>query len=359
MPELPPAGILAAWDLGAATVTPAAGGHINRSWLVSPGRFLLQRINPVVFPDGWQVLENVAHVSAHLEQAALAEDLDPERRVLRLRRTIEGEPGVVGEDGACWRLLHFIEGAVAVEQVTSPDQGEFAGAAFGLFQRLVSSYDGPPLVETIPRFHDTLHRLEQLERAAHRDVAHRAGDVPNELRFATRREQYADVLPPLIASGEVPRRIVHNDAKIANVLFDEATGAPLAVVDLDTVMPGTLLSDVGDLIRSSATTAAEDERDHGRIVIRPEVIERLLAGFLREAGSGLTEAERSHLIFAGVLLTFEQGVRFLTDYLEGDRYYRVTRPAQNIERVRAQFRLVECLEEARGSLERRVKALGV
>ncbi|MFN8652706.1 MAG: aminoglycoside phosphotransferase family protein [Gemmatimonadales bacterium] len=358
MPETPPAAILAAWGLEAATVTPAAGGHINRSWLVAPGRYLLQRINPIVFPDGWQVLENVAHVSAHLEAAALAEEMDPERRVLRLRRTEQGEPGVRGEDGACWRLLHFIEGAVGVEQVTSPDQGEFAGAAFGLFQRLVSTYDGPPLVETIPGFHDTRRRLEQLERAAHRDVARRAGEVPNELRFASRRAQYAGVLPPLIASGEVPGRIVHNDAKIANVLFDAATGAPLAVVDLDTVMPGTLLSDVGDLIRSSATTAAEDERDPARVVLWPEVIEQLLAGFLREAGSGLTDAEREHLIFAGILLTYEQGVRFLTDYLEGDRYYRVTRPAQNIERVRAQFRLVECLEEARSTLERRVKAIG-
>lgn len=356
--EAPPAAILAAWGLEAATMTAAAGGHINQSWLVSPGRYLLQRINPIVFPDGWQVLENVAHVSAHLEQAALAEDLDPERRVLRLKRTLEGAPGVRGDDGACWRLLHFIEGAEAIEQVASPDQGEFAGAAFGLFQRLVATYDGPPLIETIPGFHDTRRRLEHLERAAHRDVVHRAGEVPNELRFATRREPYAAVLPPLIASGELPRRIVHNDAKIANVLFDAATGAPLAVVDLDTVMPGTLLSDVGDLIRSSATTAAEDERDTARIAIRPEVIERLLAGFLREAGSALTEAERAHLIFAGILLTYEQGVRFLTDYLEGDRYYRVTRPGQNIERVRAQFRLVECLEEARSALERRVKAVG-
>ncbi len=344
--------VLGAYGLDPASVTPVPGGHINRSWLVTPGRFLLQRINPAVFPDGRLVLENVARVCDHLAVSARRLGLpDPERAVLRLARTADGRPGVQQPDGVCWRLLHYIEGAGSVEEARSPAQAEQAARAFGRFQRLLADYAGAPLAETIPGFHDTRLRLEQLTAAAHFDAPGRTRDVTAELRFATQRAGYADVLPPLVASGAVPRRVVHNDAKIANVLFDRITGAPLAVVDLDTVMPGTLLSDVGDLLRSTATAAPEDEPDPSRIVLSTERIARLLAGFLAEAGAVLTPTERELLVFAGILLTYEQGMRFLTDYLNGDTYYRTTRPRHNLERARAQFRLVECLEGERSSLE--------
>lgn len=344
--------ILAAYGLESAEVTPAPGGHINLSWMVAPGRYLLQRINPRVFPNGSLVLENVANVTGHLARAARRLGLaDPERRVLRLVRTRDGRAGVQDDDGVCWRLLHYIEGARSFEQVTSGALAEQAGKAFGLFQRLLADYDGPPLGEAIPGFHDTRRRLERLESVSHHDMAGRAGSVPNELRFVARREEYAEVLPPLVASGALPRRVVHNDAKVANVLFDRQTGEALAVVDLDTVMPGTLLSDVGDLLRSAGSAAAEDERDLSRVVLSPGHIERLLAGFLSEAGEILTASERELLIFAGILLTFEQGVRFLSDYLQGDVYYRTTRPHHNLERAQAQFRLVECFEAERRALE--------
>ena len=345
--------ILAAYGLESAGITPAAGGHINRSWIITPGPFLLQRINPAAFPDGSVVLENVAAVCDHLSTAARRLGLtEPERRVLRLVRTREGRAGVRDADGVYWRLLRFIEGAISFERVESPALARQAGGAFGLFQRLLADYDGPPLRETIPGFHDTRRRLDRLEAGAHRDPAGRAGGVPNELRFASRRVSYADVLPPLVASGALPRRVVHNDAKVANLLFDRETGEALAVVDLDTVMPGTLLSDVGDLLRSAGTSAAEDERVLSLVTLSRPHIEQLLAGFVGEAGGILTDTERELLIFAGILLSFEQGVRFLTDYLDGDVYYRTMRPRHNLERAQAQFRLVECFEAERGELER-------
>jgi Ser/Thr protein kinase RdoA (MazF antagonist) len=352
-PPEPGPEILAQYGLESADVTAAPGGHINLSWIVAPGRFLLQRINPAVFPDGTLVLENVAAVCDHLAQAVRRLGLaEPERGVLRLVRTRDGRAGVRDVAGVCWRLLHYIEGAQSFERVESPAVAHQAGAAFGLFQRLLADYAGPVLGETIPGFHDTRARLDRLESVVCRDPAGRAGGVPGELQFAERRAGYADVLPALSASGALPRRVVHNDAKVANVLFDRATGAALAVVDLDTVMSGTLLSDVGDLLRSAGTTAAEDERVLSRLVLSRPHIEHLLTGFLAEAGGNLTATERELLIFAGILLTYEQGVRFLTDYLEGDIYYRTSRPYHNLERAQAQFRLVECLEAERLTLER-------
>lgn len=349
---VPSRDILAAYGLESAAVAPALSGHINLSWIVSPGRFLLQRINPAVFPEGGLVLENVANVSDHLVRAARRQMLEqPERRVLRVARTLDGRPGVRDPEGVCWRLLHFIEECESFEQAATPAQAEQAGRAFGLFQRLLADYDGPTLTDTIPGFHDTRRRIERLETAAYRDKAGRAAGVPNELRFVNRRLTYAGELPPLIARGAIPLRVVHNDAKVANVLFDRRTGEALAVVDLDTVMPGTLLSDVGDLLRSAGTGAAEDERQLEQVVVSRPNVESLLKGFLASAGEILTATERELLIFAGILLTFEQGVRFLTDYLEGDVYYRTSRPAHNLQRAQAQFRLVEGFEAERRPLE--------
>lgn len=352
---------------------PVEGGHINRSWKVvprsalreaavrereqlsSPGAYLLQRLNPEVFPDGKLVLQNVASVCDYLLASARRFGLDhPERRVLHVVRAPGGDAGILGNDGAWWRLLGYIGDAVAFQRAQSPGMAYEAGRAFGLFQRLLADYGGPALAETIPGFHDTRLRLERLRQAVSRDVTGRATEVAPEVRFAMARAGHAEVLPPLSASGEVPVRVAHNDAKLGNVLFDRESREALAVVDLDTVMPGTLLSDVGDLIRSMASPTDEHERDLSRIAVSPELIEALVRGFLERCGGTLTGAERELLIFSGILLTYEQGVRFLTDHLEGDRYYRITRPDQNLDRARAQFRLVDLLEKERKQLEDRV-----
>jgi len=355
---------------GPASITPVGGGHINQSWKVipsskikpavvppgnaelRPSNFLLQRLNEQVFKDGGQVLRNVALVSDHLRQSAARLGLsDPGRRVLHLVRTPKGEPGVMGEDGGWWRLLGFIEDARAVELAGSPAAAREAGRAFGLFQRLLTDYDGPALAETIPGFHDTSRRLAGLEAAAGRDPLGRVRSVGAELGFAACRREYAKVLPALIASGALPTRVVHNDAKIGNVLFDVHTGEALAVVDLDTVMPGTLLSDVGDLVRSIASPTAEDEPELDRIGVSRPLVEALVSGFAEGSGDVLTESERRLLVFSGILLAYEQGVRFLPDHLVGGVYYRVPRSGHNLDRARAQFRLVECLEAERRALE--------
>ena len=357
----------------AAGITPIGGGHINQSWRVVPGpeaevagvaarggapapeSFLLQRLNPAVFADGAAVMRNLALVTEHLWEAAKRRSLtQPERRVLRLGRTTEGDPAVQGNDGAWWRLVVYIARTRVIEQAGSVDEAREAGRAFGLFQRLLADYAGPPLVETIPGFHDTALRLARLDAAVLRDARGRLREVPAELDFALGRRAHAEVLPGLPSTARLPRRVVHNDAKIGNVLFDADTGEGLAVVDLDTVMPGTLLSDVGDLIRSTASPTSEDETVLARIRVSRPLVEALMTGFLGQCGEMLTETERGLLVFSGILLAYEQGVRFLTDYLEGDRYYRITRPGHNLDRARAQFRLVELLEGERGALEKSI-----
>ncbi len=344
---------LEGYALSVIGLDPLAGGHINAAWRVttSEGRhFFLQRLNPVVFPDGAAVMRNLERVTAHLGREVEALP-DGRRRALRLQARRDGTIAWQDAEGAWWRLLHFIEGTRTPAGPVSVRDAREVGRAFGLFQRLLSDYQGPALEETIPGFHDTAARLARLDATVDADIAARAASVRRELEFARARRDYVEVLPPLIASGALPRRIVHNDAKAGNVLLDAESGEALAVVDLDTVMPGTLLYDLGDLIRSTASPTDEDERDLGRITVRLPVISALAAGFLGACGRSLTEGERTYFVVAGLLLTYEQGVRFLSDHLAGDRYYRIVRPGQNLDRARAQFRLLERLESSRGELE--------
>ncbi len=354
---LEPAAALGAWDFQVASVEPMAGGHINASWRVitaTGGSFLLQRLNPEVFPDGEAVMRNIANVTAHL--SGMVRHLPAAARLaLHLVPRPDGAAAWQGPDRAWWRVFRFIDGARTCFRVPTMGEAHEVGRAFGRFQQQMRSYSGPPLTETLPGFHDTAARVAALEWTIERDTAGRAATVRDEIAFARGRMKYTAVFPPLIANGALPVRVVHNDAKAANVLLDAGTGEALAVVDLDTVMPGTLLHDIGDLIRSLASPSDEDERDLTRILIQPDLLDAMARGFLAACGEGLAEAERRHFIFAGLLLTYEQGIRFLTDYLAGDRYYRVARPGQNLDRARAQFRLLERLESDRSALEAMVE----
>jgi hypothetical protein len=350
---------LEALGLPAVALQPWAGGYINASWLATTalgGSYLLQRLNPVVFPDGEAVMRNIALVTGHLERK-LRDLPQAERHSLHLVVRPDGTSGWRADDGAWWRAFGFIARSRTCVNVVSAREAHEVGCAFGRFQALLRDYDGPPLAETIPAFHDTRARLAALERAVASDPAGRAASARVELDFARARQGYAEVLPPLLESGALPVRIVHNDAKAANVLLDVSSGAALAVVDLDTVMPGTLLYDVGDLIRSIASCTDEDETDLSRIGVRPPLIAALAGGFLGACGAGLSDAERSHFVFSGLLLAYEQGVRFLTDHVAGDRYYGARRAGQNLDRARAQFRLLESLEAERAALEAMVHRL--
>lgn len=357
MPALDPAPILAAFPIDVVRFTPHAGGLINHSWRVesSAGPYLLQRINPAVFTDGEGVLRNQQLVTAHLARSLAARGVrDAERRALRLRLTRDGHPGHRAGDGAWWRLLHFIEGSVTLGRVTEAEEARQAGRAFGEFLAMLDDFDGRQLTETIPGFRNTAARVAQLDQAVEADRLNRVASVRVELAELDLRRFYTELLPPHLTSGAIPRRVAHNDAKSGNVLRDAVTGEALAVVDLDTVMPGTALSDVGDLIRSMASPTDEDERDLAAIVVRTGLVEGLARGYLDAAGAVLTSAERKYFITAGLVTTYEQAVRFLADYVDGDRYYQTTRAGQNLDRGRAQLRLLMRLEEKQAELERMI-----
>jgi Phosphotransferase enzyme family len=313
--------------------------------------YLLQRLNPTVFPDGGSVLRNLARVSTHLETALPKAGLsDPGRRVLRLIPTQTGEPGVVAPDGAWWRLLDFIPDTRMIETVEDPRAAREIGAAFGLVHRLLADYSGPPLETTMPDFHDTGQRVAAFENAVRRNPAGRVGAASPEIAFARSHSGLGELLAPALNSA--PARVAHNDAKPSNVLLDAESGVGLAVVDLDTVMPGSVLHDVGDLVRSASHPANEDETDLDRVRVEPSLFLALASGFLSAGGPGvLTPMERELFVGAGMVITYEQGIRFLTDHLAGDRYYRISRPGQNLDRARVQFRLLSSIESMRADLE--------
>ena len=333
-------------------------GHINDTFRITcedagrRRRYILQRINTSVFTDPAALMENSLRVVRHIRHKLASEGADAlDRRVLAFVPTRQG--GWVHEDqeGGAWRMCRYVEGSSAFATVSEPWQAEAAGEAFGRFQQQLIDLPGPPLHAVIPGFHDARRRFDALQRTAVADVCGRAAEVHAELAFATRREGIVDVLNDSFRSGALPVRTVHNDAKLDNLLFDAATGEALCVVDLDTVMPGTVLYDVGDLIRTAASTAAEDAIDPGTMSVSVERFEALLRGYLTAMGAELTAAERDHLVFGGQLITFVMGLRFLTDYLAGDAYYKTERPRHNLDRCRAQFALVASIEARREELQ--------
>ncbi|MGE5742951.1 MAG: phosphotransferase enzyme family protein [Gemmatimonadota bacterium] len=340
------------------SVVPLAGGHISHSYRVDVQAgdanrpFLLQSLNRRVFPRSDLVMENVSRVTRHLSsRLAAASVADRERRALTLVPTRRGADWHSEADGTCWRVFRFITGTVVHDRARDPQDAGSAGRAFGEFLRLLADDDSPPLHETIPGFHDTAARFARLEAVARADPCRRAASARQEIAAVMAQRSLADVLPPLMASGEVPQRIVHNDAKISNVLLDERTGEALCVIDLDTVMPGSALWDFGDLVRSMTSPTAEDEEDLAQVGVRVPMFTALARGYLDGAGTLLVPRERELLGFAGRLITLEQAVRFLTDHLEGDRYYRIERPGHNLVRCRTQLALLQSLTEHAAELD--------
>lgn len=348
-----------------AWAAPWPGGHINESWRVEcrtgdgVATYLLQRLNATVFPDPARVMDNVVAVVRHCEKRLVELGVrDRSRRTLRLAPLRDGGWWHRDGDGACWRVFDFIPDARVRYWADEPEHAREAARAFGMFLQLMDGYAATPLAETIPGFHDTARRLRNLESAARDDPHGRAAAARVEIDACLAAADLAAVLPPLLERGGIPRRVAHNDAKIANVLLDADSGEALTVIDLDTVMPGTALYDFGDLVRSLASPTDEDERDLARVGVRPAFFEAIVRGFLGAAGEAITAAERERLVFAGRLITLEQAIRFLTDHLGGDRYYRVSRPGQNLDRARTQLALFRSLTERAGELEEIVRAVG-
>lgn len=333
------------------SVVAVEGGHVNLSYRLSTpaGPRLLQRLNPEVFADGEAVLRNGVAIGTHLERQIRGEGLpESERRVARQYPARSGAPGVCAPDGAWWRLSGWIEGAWPAHQVTTAGQAREVGVGFGRFLRWMNTDAGRPPVPAIPGFHDTLATRTRFEAAVERDAAGRAASV--QVEIASLRASAA--LAYVLSQHRLPVRIIHADAKPGNLLLDASNGEALAVIDLDTVMPGTLLVDVGDLIRSVGCAVAEDDPAPGRDILREDLIASLLIGLAAGlAPMPLEPLERALLVTAGQVITHEQATRFLTDYLAGDRYYRTTRAGQNLDRARVQLRLLRALTDAEARLQ--------
>jgi Ser/Thr protein kinase RdoA (MazF antagonist) len=350
-----------AFDLPGAPETAVrfGSGHINDTFAVSlrgGARVLLQRINTAIFKDPDGLMENVGRVTRHLG-GKLVGLPDAARRALTLLPTRDGDDFLRDEDGNVVRMYVFVEGTRSVDAVSGPDPAYQAAKAFASFQRLVSDLAGPRLVETIPAFHDTRRRFRDLVAALERDAKNRAADARDAIEFALSREPLAGTLLDAQARGDLAETVTHNDTKVNNVLLDEGTGEGLCVVDLDTVMPGLFLYDFGDLVRTAAGTAAEDERDLSRVKVEEALFLALVKGTLDGLLDALSFAERDRLVLAGKVITYECGMRFLADHLDGDTYFRVHRPGQNLDRARAQFALVRSLEEKEERLLRLVERL--
>jgi hypothetical protein len=334
-------------------------GHINDTYAVSfdsggrRARYVLQRINTRVFKDVPALMDNIARVCAHVgERVEAGGGGDAARRGLTLVPARGGAPYYREPAGDCWRAYHFIEGASTFDKIESPAQARIAARAFGEFQRLIADLPLPRLRETIPHFHDTRRRFDALDRAIRADVAGRASRAAGAVEFARRRENLVDTLLDLHARGEIPERITHNDTKLNNVMLDDASGKALCIIDLDTVMPGLALYDFGDMARSATNAAEEDETDLSLVRMQMPVFAALVEGYLAGAGSLLNPAERANLALAGRVITFEIGIRFLTDFLDGDIYFKIKRPGHNLDRALNQFALLRSMEEQSAAMEK-------
>lgn len=341
-----------------AGVAPFGNGHINDSYCAVfleagvPVRFILQRINGNIFKNPAALMENIERVTSHLAARGSGEP-DCDRRVLTLIPARNGRTWIVDAAGNHWRMFRFIEGAHAYEAVETTGQAFQAARAFGRFQRLLVDLPAPRLQETIPDFHHTPKRFAALERAIALDVAGRAIQVKQEIEFACAHQSMTGVL----LDANLPQRVAHNDTKFNNVLLDDATGEGICVIDLDTVMSGLALYDFGDMVRTTTSRAMEDERDLSRVAMQFPMFEAVTRGYLAAASSFLTKAEKQYLGFSGKLVTFEQGIRFLADYLAGDPYYKVHRDGQNLDRCRTQFKLVESIERQEEKMNRLVESI--
>jgi Ser/Thr protein kinase RdoA (MazF antagonist) len=332
-------------------------GHINDTFAVStergecPKRYVIQRINHRVFKDPVSLMDNILRVTQH-QQRKLNGHQDAERRSLSLVPARDNKNHHQDKDGNFWRCYNFIERAHTYDVTEAPEQALRAARAYGQFQKDLADLPGQRLYETIPDFHNTSVRFKKLQRAVEVDACNRAMMVNKEIEFALAREAITTKLLELVASGDIPERITHNDTKLNNVMLDDETGQGICVIDLDTVMTGLVLYDFGDLVRSCTNPAAEDERNLSKVSMQMHIYEALVKGYLSTAGTFLTAAEKSHLAFSGKLITFETGLRFLTDYIEGDVYFKTHRQGHNLDRCRTQFRLVTSIEEQEAAMNK-------
>ena len=328
---------------------PYGEGHINQTYLVKTDLhvwYILQRINQRVFLDVDALMDNIGSVTRHL----INKEPDP-RRSLTLVPTLDGRDYCRDAEGQPDRMYIFVRDSLCLQQPEDPQDLYRSGLAFGRFQRQLADFEASSLHPTIPNFHNTPDRYNKLKAAVAADKMGRLKEVGPEVAFVLEREARAGRLQAMQAEGLLETRVTHNDTKLNNVLLDEKTREPLCVIDLDTVMPGLAAHDFGDTIRFGANTAAEDEKDLDKVSLSLPLYETYARGFLEGCGSSLNQDELRTLPEGAWAMTLECGVRFLTDYLSGDVYFRIHRPEHNLDRCRTQFRLVADMEAKWAQME--------
>lgn len=326
-------------------------GHINDTFYLSveaekdQKRFILQRINTYVFQDPKGLMQNISGVTAFLRNEILANGGDPDRETLTLIHTKDGDCCYCDTSGSWWRVYRFIDHASTYDAVRNPEDFYQSAKAFGHFQRLLAEYPVSELTETIPDFHNTPVRFQNFLKAVQEDAFGRAGLVQKEIQFVLDHAEDIPVIMNLLNEGRIPCRVTHNDTKLNNIMLNDTTGKAICVIDLDTIMPGASVFDYGDSIRFGANTGAEDEQDLSKVSLSLELFESYTRGFLEGCEGSLTELELEMMPMGAKLMTLECGMRFLTDYLQGDTYFRTHREGHNLDRCRCQFALVADMEK--------------
>lgn len=330
---------------------PYGSGLINRTYVAvyNEGgrrvRYIVQRINTNLFKNVDGLMNNIKLVTEFNRAEIMKRGGDPDRESLTLVPTENGGTYFRTEEGDCYRVYVFIENAKGYDVVEKPEHFYESAVAFGKFAMLLDRFDSSKLFEVLPDFHNTVKRFDNFKKSLEADKFNRAKDVKKEIEFALNREKITHTIVDLLASGKMPSRVTHNDTKLNNVLIDTRTDKAVSVIDLDTMMPGSICYDFGDSIRFGCNPCLEDTPETEKVIFNMPLFETYTKGYLSVFGDTITDIERKNLPMGAILMTYECGIRFLTDYLDGDVYFRKTREGQNIDRTRSQFKLVSDMEK--------------
>ena len=325
-------------------------GHINTTYVVTfdndgvENKYILQKINTYVFKDPDRLMSNIIGVTAYLHDMIDSQGGDADRGTLNFVVCNNGKYYFKSQNGGCWRMYHYIDGVVSYLLADTTDLFEKAGKAFGVFQRQLAGYDAKSLYETIPDFHNTPRRYKRFLEVLASCPEEKRKEAENEIQFVLSHESQCGFIVSAISDGEIPVRVTHNDTKLNNILMDSQSGEGVCVIDLDTVMPGSALYDFGDAIRFGASSALEDEPDLDKVFFREDMFEAFSKGYVGELRDNLTLYEIQSLPRGALIITFETGLRFLTDFLENDVYFKTAYPGHNLVRAKNQFKLVHDLE---------------
>lgn len=323
-------------------------GHINHTLLLTfknGEKYVLQRINTSIFTKPVELMENIVNVTEFLKDKIKAEGGDPDRETITVIKTKDHKPYYIDDEGEYWRVYNYIKDAFSYDEVEKPEDFYESALAFGNFQKMLADFPADSLHETIEGFHDTEKRLETFKNTVELNRSDRADQVKDEIKFVLDREDVAKYFGDLQREGKLPLRVTHNDTKLNNVMIDNETKKGICVVDLDTVMPGLAMNDFGDSIRFGASSAAEDERDLDKVYLDLDLFEIFTKGFIESLDGALTDLEVDLLPMGAKVMTYECGLRFLADHIDGDNYFKIHRENHNLDRARTQFKLVKEMEE--------------